>query len=84
MCWNDIGRSPIRPFPNADGRMLLWSLARPSIYFNNDIDKACYLSEDQNQNGEKYQSITEVDEKDRQVNLKILPKIEIKYCLIGT
>ena len=79
MCWNDIGSSPIRPFPNADGRMLLWSLARPSIYFDKDNDKACYLSEKQIQEGVKYGSITEVDMKDRQVEFNDPDRYKILF-----
>jgi hypothetical protein len=31
MRFEDIGKSPVKPFPKADGRMLLWSLDRPSM-----------------------------------------------------
>ena len=35
--FQDIGKSPVKPFPKADGRMLIWSLDRPSKFPNSSV-----------------------------------------------
>ena len=35
--FQDIGKSPVKPFPKADGRMLIWSLDRPSKCPNSSV-----------------------------------------------